>query len=90
MFRRTKANIMAYCEAEDEYIAAVLGHGSLDMLPHYRQRSLERLEKEANARGYVDMYGRVTGFKPKKRRYERLAELLKVTTPLGECHRPTM
>lgn len=25
-FRRTKASIMAYCEAEDEYIAAVLGH----------------------------------------------------------------
>jgi uncharacterized membrane protein YccC len=36
------------------------------------------------------MYGRVTGFKPRKRRYERLAELLKVSTPLGECHRPTM
>ncbi|MDJ0574078.1 MAG: tyrosine-type recombinase/integrase [Xenococcaceae cyanobacterium MO_234.B1] len=88
--RRTKASIMAYCEAEDEYIAAVLGHGSLDMLPHYRKRSLERLEKEANAKGYVDMYGRVTGFKPRKRRYERLAELLKVNTPLGECHRPTM
>lgn len=90
MFRRTKASIMAHCEAEDEYIAAVLGHGSLDMLPHYRKRSLERLEKEANAKGYVDMYGRMTGFKPRKRRYERLAELLKVNTPLGECHRPTM
>ncbi len=90
MFRRTKASIMAYCEAEDEYIATVLGHGSLDMLPHYRKRSLERLEKEANAKGYVDMYGRVTGFKPRKRRYEKLAELLKVSTPLGECHRPTM
>ena len=89
-FRRTKASVMAYCEAEDEYIAAVLGHGSLDMLPHYRKRSLERLEKEADAKGYVDMYGRVTGFKPRKRRYERLAELLKVSTPLGECHRPTM
>ena len=90
MFRRTKASIMAYCEAEDEYIAAVLGHASLDMLPHYRKRSLERLEKEADTKGYVDMYGRVTGFKPRKRRYERLAELLKVSTPLGECHRPTM
>ncbi|MGL5942555.1 MAG: tyrosine-type recombinase/integrase [Waterburya sp.] len=90
MFRRTKASIMAYCEAEDEYIAAVLGHGSLDMLPHYRQRSLERLEKEADTKGYVDMYGRVTSFKPRKRRYEKLAELLKVSTPLGECHRPTM
>lgn len=90
MFRRTKASIMAHCEAEDEYIAAVLGHGSLDMLPHYRQRSLERLEKEAKAKGYVDMYGRVTTFKPKKRRYEKLADLLKVSTPLGECHRPTM
>ena len=89
-FRRTKASVMAYCEAEDEYIAAVLGHGSLDMLPHYRKRSLERLEKEANAKGYVDKYGRVTSFKPRKRRYERLAELLKVSTPLGECHRPTM
>ena len=89
-FRRTKASIMAYCEAEDEYIAAVLGHGSLDMLPHYRKRSLERLEKEANAKGYVDKYGRLTDFKPRKRRYERLAELLKVNTPLGECHRPTM
>ena len=88
--RRTKASIMAYCEAEDEYIAAVLGHGSLDMLPHYRKRSLERLEKEVDAKGYVDMYGRVTGFKPRKRRYERLAELLKVSTPLGECHRPIM
>lgn len=88
--RRTKASIMAYCETEDEYIAAVLGHGSLDMLPHYRKRSLERLEKEVDAKGYVDMYGRVTGFKPRKRRYERLAELLKVSTPLGECHRPTM
>ncbi len=90
MFRRTKASIMAYCEAEDEYIAAVMGHGSLDMLPHYRKRSLERLEKEANAKGSVDKYGRVTSFKPRKRRYERLAELLKVSTPLGECHRPTM
>ena len=89
-FRHTKASIMAYCEAEDEYIAAVLGHGSLDMLPHYRQRSNKRLEKEANALGYVDKYGRQSRFKPKKRRYERLAELLKVTTPLGECHRPTM
>ena len=89
-FRHTKASIMAYCEAEDEYIAAVLGHGSLDMLPHYRQRSNKRLEKEANALGYVDKYGRLTSFKPKKCRYERLAELLKVTTPLGECHRPTM
>ncbi len=90
MFRRTKASIMAHCEAEDEYIAAVLGHGSLDMLPHYRQRSLERLEREAKTKGYVDMYGRVTSFKPRKLRYEKLAELLKVTTSLGECHRPTM
>lgn len=89
-FRRTKASIMAYCEAEDEYIAAVLGHGSLDMLPHYRQRSLERLEKEAQTKGYVDKYGQVTTFKPRKQRYEKLAELLKVSTPLGECHRPTM
>lgn len=90
MFRHTKASVMAYCEVEDEYIAAVLGHGSLDMLPHYRQRSLERLEKEAAVKGYVDMYGRVSSFKPRKRRYEQLAELLKVGTPLGECHRPTM
>lgn len=90
MLRRTKASIMAYCEAEDEYIAAILGHGSLDMLPHYRQRSLERLEREANAKGYVDMYGKVTDFKPRKRRYERLTELLKMSTPLGECHRPSM
>ena len=89
-FRRTKASIMAFCEAEDEYIAAILGHASLDMLPHYRKRSLERLEKEANTKGYVDIYGRVTDFKPRKRRYEKLAELLKVSTPLGECHRPTM
>lgn len=88
--RRTKASIMAHCEAEDEYIAAVLGHGSLDMLPHYRQRSLERLEKEANTKGYVDMYGQVTTFTPRKKRYEKLAELLKISTPLGECHRPTM
>ena len=90
MFRRTKASIMAYCETEDEYIAAVLGHSSLDMLPHYRKRSLERLEKEAKSKGYVDMYGRVTSFKPRKRRYEKLAELLKVNTTLGECHRPSM
>lgn len=90
MFRRTKASIMAYCETEDEYIAAVLGHSSLDMLPHYRKRSLERLEKEAKSKGYVDMYGRVTSFKPRKRRYEKLAELLKVNTTLGECHRPAM
>lgn len=90
MFRRTKASLMAYCEAEDEYIAAVLGHGCLDMLPHYRKRSLDRLEKEANIKGYVDMYGQITDFKPRKRRYERLAEILKVNTPLGECHRPSM
>ena len=90
MFRRTKASIMAYCEIEDEYIAAVLGHTSLDMLPHYRKRSLERLEKNAQAKGYVDMYGRITTFKPRKRRYEELKQLLKVSTPLGECHRPIM
>ena len=90
--RRTKASIMAYCEAEDEYIAAVLGHSSLDMLPHYRKRSLERLEKEANAKGYVDKYGRITSFKPRKRKYEKLAEIIetKVTIPSGECHRPIM
>lgn len=90
MFRRTKASIMAYCEVEDEYIAAMLGHSSLDMLPHYRSFSLKRLEKEEQLKGYVDMYGRVTSFKPRKTRYEKLANLLKVSTPLGECHRPTM
>jgi integrase len=90
MFRRTKASIMAYCEIEDEYIAAVLGHTSLDMLPHYRQRSLERLEKDAQAKGYVDMYGNVTTFKPRKRRYESLKDLLKTSTQLGECHRPDL
>jgi integrase len=90
MFRRTKASIMANCEAPDEYIAAVLGHGSLDMLPHYRQYSLERLEREAQTKGYVDMYGQITTFQPKNRRYEKLADLLKVSTTLGECHRPTM
>jgi len=90
MFRRTKASVMAYCEVEDEYIAAVLGHGSLDMLPHYRKRSLERLEKQAEAKSYVDMYGRVTTYKPRKQRYEKLADLMKVTTSLGECHRPSM
>ncbi len=89
-FRRTKASIMAYCGTEDEYIATVLGHSSLDMLPHYRQRSLDRLEKETKTKGYVDMYGQVTAFKPRKRRYEKLAEILKVNTTLGECHRPTM
>ncbi|OUL36931.1 integrase [Nostoc sp. T09] len=89
-FRRTKASIMAYCEAEDEYIAAVLGHASLDMLPHYRKRSLERLEKEANSQGYVNKYGQVSSFKPRKHRYEKLAEILKVSTPLGECHRPSI
>jgi hypothetical protein len=36
------------------------------------------------------MYGRVTTYKPKRRRYEKLADLVKVSTPLGECHRPTM
>ena len=90
MFRRTKASIMADCEAEDEYIAAMLGHSTLDMLPHYRKRSLARLEKEAATKAYVDMYGQVTTFKPRKPRYEKLAQLLKVSTPLGECHRPTM
>jgi hypothetical protein len=90
MFRRTKASIMAYCEIEDEYIAVVMGHSSLDMLPHYRERSLDRLEKKANVEGSVDMYGRVSTFKPRKRRYEKLAELLKVTTALGECYRPIM
>ena len=91
-FRRTKATIMAYCETEDEYIAAILGHGSLDMLPHYRKRSLERLEKEANTKGYVDKYGRITTFKPRKSRYEKLAEIIepKVSTSLGRCHRPLM
>jgi integrase len=89
-FRRTKASVMAYCEAEDEYIAAVLGHGSLDMLPHYRNRSLERLERQSQTKGYVDLYGRITTFKPSKQRYEQLAELLMVSTALGECHRPTM
>ena len=90
MFRRTKASIMAYSETEDEYIAAMLGHSTLDMLPHYRNRSLERLEKEAKVKGYVDKYGRITTFKPKKRRYEELVKLLKVTISSGECHRPTM
>jgi len=90
MFRRTKASVMAHCEVEDEYIAAVLGHGSLDMMPHYRKRSLERLEKQAETKGYVDMYGRITTYKPRKQRYEKLADLMKVTTPLGECHRPSM
>lgn len=88
MFRRTKASIMKHCETEDEYIAVILGHSSLDMLPHYCQPSLERLEKEANTKGYVDMYGRITSFKPRKPRYDKLAELLKVSTPLGKCHRP--
>lgn len=92
MFRRTKASVMAYCEAEDEYIAAVLGHSSLDMLPHYRKRSSKRIEKEASRKGYVDMYGRITAFKPRKRRYEKLADIMqtKVSTSLGECHRPIM
>lgn len=97
MFRRTKASIMAYCDTEDEYIAAVLGHSSLDMLPHYRKRSLDKLEKNAAAKGYVDKYGRITAIKPKKTRYENLSEIIKskdrtskVSTPLGECHRPSM
>ena len=89
-FRRTKASIMAYCETDDEYIAAVLGHASLDMLPHYRKQDLNRLEREAEAKGYVDMYGEVSTFKPKKQRYEKLAEIFTVTTSLGECHRPIM
>ena len=94
MFRRTKASIMTNCGVKDEYIAAVLGHGSLDMLPHYRQRSLDKLEKEADTKGYVDMYGRVTTWEPKKPRYkqERLAELLapKFTISSGNCHRPDL
>lgn len=91
MLRRTKASVMAHCDVEDEYIAAVLGHGSLDMLPHDRKRSLEQLEKQAETKGYVDRYGRVTTYKPRKQRYEKLADLLlHVTTPLGECHRPSM
>jgi integrase len=89
-FRRTKASIMAYCQTEDEYIAAVLGHASLDMLPHYRQRDLNRLEKEAATKHYVDIYGKVSTFKPRKQRYEKLKELLMVNTSLGECHRPIM
>ncbi len=89
-FRRTKASLMAYCEAEDEYIAIVLGHSSLDMLPHYRKRSLERLEKEVKTKGYVNKYGEITTFKPRKTRYENLADLLKVSIDLGECHRPIM
>jgi integrase len=90
MLRRTKASVMAHCDVEDEYIAAVLGHGSLDMLPHDRKRSLEQLEKQAETKGYVDRYGRVTTYKPRKQRYEKLADLMQVTTPLGECHRPSM
>lgn len=90
MFRRTKASIMKHCETEDEYIAVILGHRSLDMIPHYGKPSLERLEKEAKAKGYVDMYGQITAFKPRATRYAKLANLLKISTPLGECHRPLM
>jgi len=35
---------LAYCETEDEYIAVVLGHASLDMLP---ASALEQLERES-------------------------------------------
>ena len=90
LFRRTKATIMAYCNTEDEYIAAVLGHASLFMLPHYRQISLERLEREAKQKFYVDRRGTVTNYKPKKTRYEELHDIIVVHTPLGECHRPSM
>ncbi len=90
LFRRTKATIMAYCNTEDEYIAAVLGHASLSMLPYYRKFSLERLEREAQQKCYVDFHGTVTSYKPKKTRYERLHDIIMVHTPLGECHRPLM
>ena len=90
MFRRTKASIMAHCEAEDEYIADVLGHSSLSMLPHYRQRSLEKLEKLASEKGYIDKYGELTTFKPRKTNSEKLTTLMKVSTPLCECHRARM
>lgn len=92
MLRRTKACIMAFSETEDEYIAAVLGHKSLDMLPHYRNFSIERLERQAKEKNaiYVDMNGQSTKYKPKHTRYEELHEILIVDTPLGECHRPSM
>lgn len=90
MLRRTKASIMAYCETEDEYIAAVLGHANLNMLPHYRQASLDRLEREAKQTAYVDMHGQVTVYKPKRTRYEHLYDRMMVHTQLGECHRPSM
>ena len=54
------------------------------------QKQVLWLEKEARTKGYVNKYGQVTTFKPRKRRYEKLAEILKISTPLGECHRPTM
>ncbi len=90
MFRRTKATIMGYCETEDEFIAAILGHASLDMLPHYRKFSVDRLERRAKQKAYVDMNGKVTTYKTKHTRYEQLHDLIMVHTPLGECHRPSM
>lgn len=90
MFRRTKASIMAYSQTEDEYIAAVLGHASLDMLPHYRRHSPEQMERETNRRGFVDMYGQITLLASQHHRSQRLNDLMKVSTPLGECHRPSL
>lgn len=91
MLRRTKAMIMAYCETEDEYIAAVLGHSNLEMLPHYREASLKRLERQSEQNFYVDFHGQVTTFKPKRTRYEQLHDrIMVVHTQLGECHQPWM
>ena len=94
MLRRTMATTMANCDVPDALIAAILGHGSLDMLPHYRKRSSEKpVKSRYNTTSYVDKNGRTTNFKPRKTKYERLSELLEkpgLTIQLGNCHRPSM
>ena len=94
MLRRTMASTMANCDVPDVLIAAILGHGSLDMLPHYRKRSSEKpVKSRYGTTTYVDKNGRTTNFKPRKTKYERLSELLEkpgLTIQLGNCHRPSM
>ena len=94
MLRRTMATTMANCDVPDVLIAAILGHGSLDMLPHYRKRSSEKpVKSRYSTTIYVDKNGRTTNFKPRKTKYERLSELLEkpgLTIQLGNCHRPSM
>lgn len=47
MFRRTRASIMAYCEVEDEYIAAVLGQGEYERMQTAQGAGAELAYEEA-------------------------------------------